>query len=164
MRSRRDVVVSEIDAQTTSMARIRDLFDKAAPLPPSPFAAAVGSFLQLDDSGYSAERRQQALTDPDFERAATVAESFSMRDENHSARLRILGMLLRALPEESAVRPEGEKLFDEWCGEAAAFGDADVIPIRNLVAVQAGAILAAVDFATTRRLLPCSPQATDIRG
>jgi hypothetical protein len=149
-RSRRDIVVNEIDAQAGSTAKIRNLFDQAAPLPPSPFSDAVRSFLELEESGYGEERRQQALTDPDYNRPATVAEAFSIRDDHHAARLRLLGMLLRGLPDGAPVSAECGRLFDEWCDEAAAFGEAEVIPIRNLVAVQAGAILAAVDFAASR--------------
>lgn len=150
-RSRRDVVVSEIDAEAASMATIRRLVDEASPLPLSPFADAVHSFLRLQESGYSEQRRQQAQTDPDFDRPATVAEAFTIRDDHYAGRLRMSGMLLRALPVDSPVRAETERLFDEWCAEAAAAGKAEVIPIRNLVAVQAGAILAAVEFAMSQQ-------------
>jgi hypothetical protein len=150
-RSRRDVVVSEIDAEAASMSTIRALLDRASPLPPSALADAVESFLTLEESGYSEQRRQQAETDPDFDRPATVAEAFSIRDDHYAARLRITGMLLRALQDDAPVKPETERLFNEWCAEAAAAGKADVIPIRNLVAVQAGAILAAVEFAASQQ-------------
>ena len=151
-RIRSEVVISEIDAEAASMMRIRSLFDQATPLPPSPFADAVRSFLELNESGYSAQRRHQALTDPDYDRPATVAETFSIKDDHHAARLRILGMLLRALPDDAPTRVECAQLFDEWCDQATELGKAAVIPIRNLVAIQAGAILAAVQTAASQRM------------
>lgn len=147
-RSRRDVVITELDAETTSMTTIRDLVEAAGPLPPSPLADAVLSFLQAFAAGYSEERRQQAMSDPAYEQTATVAEAFSSRDEHVSFRLRMLGMLLRALPADSARRADAEQLFEQWAADAAAGSKADVIPIRDLVAVQIGTILAAVESAT----------------
>jgi hypothetical protein len=88
------------------------------------------------------------MTDPAYEQTATVAEAFSSRDEHLSSRLRMLGMLLRALPTDSAQRTDAEKLFEQWAADAAAGSKADVIPIRDLVAVQIGTILAAVESAT----------------
>jgi hypothetical protein len=61
------------------------------------------------------------------------------------ARLRLAGMLLRAIPAGSPALAAAERVFDEWCAEAAADDKATVIPIRDLVAVQAGSVIAAVE-------------------
>jgi hypothetical protein len=145
-RSRREVVLTDLDREAASMARIRALHDAAAPLPPSLVADAVESFLRLD-AGSSDERRHEVESDPDYARTATVAEVFSSSDEHLSYRLRLLGMLGRALPEGSPVADEVEQLLQQWSAEAQAESRAEVIPIDNLVAVQSGAILAAVAHA-----------------
>jgi hypothetical protein len=143
-RSRRDVVLEGLDLQESSTARVHELLDAAAPLPASPYADALRSFLATDEGGWLEGQRQQALTDADFERPATVAEAFSVMDNVHMFRLRFGGMLLRAVPEESPVHADVEAAFTEWAAEAAADNKAEPIPIRDLVAVQGGSILAVV--------------------
>jgi hypothetical protein len=146
-RSRRDVVLSGLEAQGVAMTTLRELYDAASPLPESPFSRAVGSFLTLFESGYLEGPTQHALADPSYEEPATVADAFSARDQLHAARLRIGGMLLRALPEGSPVGDRAEETFAQWCAEDAAESKLEVIPIDDLVAVQIGAILAAVEHA-----------------
>lgn len=148
---RRDVVLAWLDEEKASMQKVRSLLEQAAPLPPSPFRDAVESFLHLDASGYGEERRHEAETDPDFERPATVAEVFTSRDQLHSQRLRMLGMLLRAVPDDSPVRPGIEQELLRWSAESACDSRSEVIPIESLVAVQAGAIFRAVEFAHPSR-------------
>jgi hypothetical protein len=65
-------------------------------------------------------------------------------DNVHMFRPRFGGMLLRAVPEESPVHADVEAAFTEWAAEAAADNKAEPIPIRDLVAVQGGSILAVV--------------------
>jgi hypothetical protein len=149
-RARRDVVLAELERQAESIGQIRKLYDAAAPLPSSLIADAVTSFLALE-SGYGDERRHEAETDPDYARTATVAEVFSLTDEPTSYRLRLLGMLGRALPTGSPVAPDVEQLLQQWSAEAQAESMAETIPIDDLVAVQAGAILAAVAHANAER-------------
>ncbi|MBV9292837.1 MAG: hypothetical protein JO222_10350 [Frankiales bacterium] len=139
--SLRDVTLRGLDLQEQSVARVHELLD-AGPLPPSPFADALRSFLAADEGGWLEGQRQQALADPDFERAATVAEVFSILDNVHMFRLRFGGMLLRAIPPDSPVHASAETRFTEWAAEAAADNKAEPIPIRDLVAIQGGAILA----------------------
>lgn len=145
--SRREAVLRELDAEHQSIQAIRRLYDRAAPLPASPLSAAVESFLNLQASGYGEERRLEAEQSPDFARIATVAEMFSTRDQHFSFRLRLLGMLLRALPDHSAVQVEADGLLQHWTVESAEESQAEVIPIESLVAVQVGSILRAVEFA-----------------
>jgi hypothetical protein len=85
-------------------------------------------------------------------RKATVAELTSMADTVHMFRLRYGGMLLRALDAEVAggnVRPviraarcELAALHSAWC-TASAGTSAITLPLRSLVAVQYGSVLAA---------------------
>jgi hypothetical protein len=85
-------------------------------------------------------------------RKATVAELTSMADTVHMFRLRYGGMLLRALDAEvasgnvrpviRAVRCELAALHAAWC-TAAAGTSAITLPLRSLVAVQYGSVLAA---------------------
>ena len=139
--SRRAVVLRNLDLQEQSVRRLRELLVAADP-EPSPCADAVGSFLDADESGWIEAERQQALTADDFDRPATVAETFGARDSVHMFRLRLGGMLLRAVAETSPVHAEVAATFDAWAAEAAADNKAEAIPIRDLVAVQVGAILA----------------------
>jgi len=145
--SYRDVVLRGLDLQAASVARLHALLDASAPLPPSPFADAVSSFLATDEGGWIDGQRMQAETSPEFDRRATVAESFSVVDNVHMFRLRLGGMLLRAVPPDSPSYGDIAATFDEWVAEAAADNKAEPIPIRDLVAVQAGATLATVRHA-----------------
>lgn len=146
-RTRREVTLHALDLQEESIARLHHLLDAASPVPDSPFAAALRSFLATDEGGWIEGQRQQAATAPEFDAPATVAEAFSVMDNVHMFRLRLGGMLLRAVPDESPVHAEIESTFEEWAGEAAADNKAEVIPIRDLVAVQGEAILATVRHA-----------------
>ena len=146
-RGRREVVLTELDRQAASIAKIQALYDAAAPLAPSPIADALESFLALEAGGDTEERRTQIETDPDYARTATVAEVFSTTDEHTSWRLRLLGMLRRALPAAAPVAEDVDELLEQWSAEAATESRAEAIPIDKLVAVQAGAILAVVAHA-----------------
>jgi hypothetical protein len=139
--SRRDVVLHHLDLQEESVRRLQDLLDAADPTP-SPCADAVRSFLATDEGGWIEGQRQQAMTADDHDRPVTVAEAFGARDNVHMFRLRLGGMLLRAVDPDSPTHAEVSATFDAWAAEAAADNKAEAIPIRDLVAVQAGAILA----------------------
>ncbi len=137
-----EVVLRGLDLQDDMAARLRALLVAARPAA-SPYLDAVAAFTSQDD--YTEVQRQGALADPDGGRPATVAEVFSVMDNVHMFRLRLGGMLLRALDPASPVLAEAEALFASWCGEAAADDRSVTIPIADLVAVQGGAILATVD-------------------
>jgi hypothetical protein len=145
-RSLAEVVLHGLDLQDDMAARLRALLDAARP-EPSPFHDAVVAFTAQDD--YNAVQRQGVLADPGSTRPATVAEVFSVMDNVHMFRLRLGGMLLRALDPSSPVLAEAEALFAGWCSEAAADNQAETIPIADLVAVQGGAILATVQHVVT---------------
>ncbi|MEV4377619.1 M14 family zinc carboxypeptidase [Streptosporangium sp. NPDC049644] len=116
----------------------------------SPFVRASRFFVPfIEGMATTAEHRARA---PESDRPATVAERQSCRDTAHSVRLRFGGMLLRALEGELAVgngtptiRARTRALSDtyaKWCAEAEAGTPDETIPIRHLVAIQYGGILA----------------------
>ncbi|RBQ18918.1 hypothetical protein DP939_17115 [Spongiactinospora rosea] len=116
----------------------------------SPFLRASRSFIpMLERMAVTEENRAGA---PENGRPATVAEVASCRDNLNSMRLRFGGMLLRALEGELAVgnrtpeiRARSRELaaaYAKWCEEAESVGSDRTIPIRHLVAIQYGAILA----------------------
>jgi hypothetical protein len=146
-RTLREVVLAGLDLQESMDAQLADLLARGA-TEPSPFKEALEGFLGMDD--YLEVQRQEAAQNPDGDRAATVAEVFSVMDNVHMFRLRMGGMLLRALPPGSPVRAEAEELFSGWSAEAAADSKSELIPIEDLVAVQAGAIVATVQESLRR--------------
>jgi hypothetical protein len=97
--------------------------------------------------------RHWAETDPATDRPATVAELFSSNQEVRFYRLLTLGMLVRMLEGEVAIGngtptirrhlTEALATFEQWAGELEADLNMRVVPIRKLVAVQLGAVLAA---------------------
>lgn len=143
--SRRDATLAALDRQEESNRTLREVLDAAAELPASPFRDAVEQFTALFEGAYIEGQRQEARTSAEFDRPATIADTFSLRDNLHMSRLRLGGMLLRALPAGSPALEHAERVFESWCAEAAADDKASVIPIRDLVAVQAGSVIAAVE-------------------
>lgn len=87
------------------------------------------------------------------DRAATVSEVEALSGLVRLHRLRWGGMLVRALraevdagtaaPELRRVAVEAQELFDGWLGEALEAGSSAPLPLRAVVGVQYGAILAA---------------------
>lgn len=114
----------------------------------SPFLRAGRAFITMLAS--MAHTDAVRAGDPSSDRPATVAEVSSCRDTLMSMRLRYGGILLRALEGELAVgnvapsirAAAGElaELHARWCAEGET--PARAIPIRDLVAIQYGAILA----------------------
>ncbi|TDE34897.1 hypothetical protein E1295_36590 [Nonomuraea mesophila] len=125
----------------------------------SPFVRASRSFVPMI-AGIATTDEQRA-GGAGNDRPATVAEVSSCRDTLHSMRLRFGGMLLRALEGElaignatPAVRTWTRELagtYDGWCAEAEAGAAHETIPIRHLVCLQYGAVLAGAGHAATRR-------------
>ncbi|MFZ0216929.1 MAG: M14 family zinc carboxypeptidase [Candidatus Dormiibacterota bacterium] len=123
-----------------------------------PLAIAVRefapSFRRIADA--DARRSQE----PSAQRPATVAERFSCLDNVRSFRLRYAGMLLRLLEGQvtigngtPAIRRHREELattYAGWCAEAEAATPATPLPIRDVVALQYGALLAAAAHVTSR--------------
>ncbi|MFC4059846.1 M14 family zinc carboxypeptidase [Planomonospora corallina] len=116
----------------------------------SPFIRASRFFLPLvAEAAALAEQRAQ---EAEARRPATTAERQSCRETVHSSRLRFGGMLLRALEGElaigngtPAIRAHTGALretYAAWCAEAEAGTPDETIPIRDLVAIQYGSVLA----------------------
>lgn len=120
----------------------------------SAFETAVAWFMKHQHESRAAERHW-AETDPATDRPATVAELFSSNQEVRFYRLLTLGMLLRMLDGEVAVGngtpairdhlKEATGTFERWAAELESDLTMRVVPIRKLVAVQLGAVLAAAE-------------------
>jgi hypothetical protein len=120
----------------------------------SSFETALEFFIKAARESRQAERKW-AETDPSTDRPATVAERFSSNEEIRFYRLLTLGMLLRLLEGEVAIGNgtpairqhlgEARATFDRWATELEADTEARPVPIRKLVAVQLGAVLATAD-------------------
>lgn len=116
----------------------------------SPFLRASRAFVPV--VGELAATDARRAEEPGNDRPATVAEVSSCADQLHSVRLRFGGILRRALDAElaagnltPAIRAQAAALADThtaWCAEAEAGAAQELIPIRHLVAIQYGAVLA----------------------
>ncbi|MGI5125782.1 M14 family zinc carboxypeptidase [Pseudonocardia sp. CA-107938] len=125
----------------------------------TPFLRASRYYAPVIGEQASATARRAAKASA-AARKATVAELASMADTVHMFRLRYGGMLLRALDAEVAggnvrppvrtVRRELAALHSAWCA-AAAGTSAVTLPLRSLVAVQYGSVLAAAAHLHTKR-------------
>lgn len=97
--------------------------------------------------------------EPDANREATVAEIRSAQDLVHTYRLRYTGMLLRALEAEIGIGNGTprirarhrmlEEVYARWTAAFEADTAAEPIPLRDLVAIQYGTILAGARHAKT---------------
>jgi hypothetical protein len=132
---------------------------------PSPHLRAMECFLPFLRTSAEADRVRAGAEDN--RRPAVVAERFLVTAMTHSTRVRFAGMLLSALSAEIARGNDAEELrvehsrlaevFDRWAAEADADVPPTPIPIRKLVGVQCGAILAAVadlEPGSSRRTTP----------
>src|SRR5690606_8427493 len=100
-------------------------------------------------------QRNWATSDPATDRPATVAELFSSNEETRFYRLLTLGMLIRMLEGEAAIGngtpairkhlKEARDTFETWASDLENDLTMRVVPIRKLVAVQLGAVLATAE-------------------
>ncbi|MGW6457076.1 M14 family zinc carboxypeptidase [Streptomyces sp. NPDC055078] len=138
-------------------AYLSDILDRASPHLniPTPFLRAVRDFVpSLTEVAAQESARAGDLP----ERAATVAERFDCEASVHSFRIRIGGMLLRALNAELAAgtaTPEVRRCHEEllatyeiWEREADPV-TGEPIAISTLAGIQYGVLLAAADHART---------------
>lgn len=151
--SRREAILKGLDRAKEDYGLVRRILDRVQPdlKTGSLFEDAVSSFCKMQAESQDAERTW-AETDPSTDRVATVAELFSSDQEGRFYRLLVLGMLVRMLEGEAAVGNgtpkirEGLKEALEAFDASASSLEADLqvraIPIRKLVAVQLGSILA----------------------
>jgi hypothetical protein len=125
----------------------------------SPFQRSVDWWAGLGKSREA--ERNWAKESPETERPATVAELFSSIEQTQFYRLLGLGMLLRMLEGEIAIGNgtpairkqlvESTRVFEEWADRLENSLEMRVVPIRKLVSVQLGAVLAAADYLVGQR-------------
>jgi hypothetical protein len=124
----------------------------------SPYLRAMRQFAPHFRTSGEQEARRAAL--PDNDRPATVAEVYTGADLVHGFRMRYGGMTLRLLEAEIAagngtprIRGQYRQLlatYQRWAEQALAVTPPATMPIRSLVGVQYGAILASADYARDR--------------
>ena len=153
---RRDAILAGLDLSNEGSAVVGEHFNavKGELRTNSSFQTAVGWFLEALASSKEAERHW-AETDPSTDRPATVAELFSSDQETRFYRLLTLGMLVRMLEGEVAIGngtptirthlKQARETFNAWAAELENDLEMRVVPIRKLVSVQLGAVLAAAE-------------------
>ncbi|MFC5831501.1 M14 family zinc carboxypeptidase [Nonomuraea insulae] len=148
----RDVVQAHAADLRTTSELLEGVLAAVSPdlVTSSPFLRASKCFIPMVAGMADTHAHRAGAAEND--RPATVAEVASCADTVHSVRLRFGGMLLRALEGElavgngtSAIRAGTRELartYEAWCAEAEATASGETIPIRHLVSLQYGAILA----------------------
>ena len=110
-------MLAGLDLEEEMVSRLQELHERASPREPSPFQEAINSFVVEHGTSYIDVQRHQANNNPEGDRPATVVEVFSIMDNADMVRLRMGGMFLRALAEDSSVKLEAEATFADWCAE-----------------------------------------------
>ena len=126
----------------------------------SPFEVSARWWVNTIGRSREAERNW-AMTNPETERPATVAELFSNNESVQFYRLLGLGTLVRALEGQIGIgngTPEirehlttARETFEAWSDKLENALDYRVVPIRKLVAVQLGAALATAEYLAGQR-------------
>jgi len=155
--NRRQAILEGLDRVDTGVAEMASIFStvKDELRTNSTFETAVGWYIKSLEGSRKAERTW-AETDPDTDRPATVAELFSSNQEARFYSVLLpMGMLVRMLEGEISTGNGTPKIREQYKRTLAAFDtfatdlendlQVRVAPIRNLVAVQLGAVLAAAD-------------------
>lgn len=154
--NRRAANLARLDASLESRAVMTRYLDAVTPelRAHTPFETTVRWWLGLHND--QAAERHWIETNPDMDRPATVAESFSNRVMPQFYRLCWQGLLVRMLEAEVAIGhgtpgirrtlAEATETFERWGAQLEADLEFRTVPIRSLVSVQLGAILAAVEY------------------
>lgn len=154
---RRDAILHGLDLREEALATLRRHFTAVAGdlRGHSPFATSIRDNVEAGGMMLEAERRW-ARESAETKRPATVAEVFSSHEHTQFYSLLQLGMLVRLLEGEigigngtPAIRQhltEAVGAFDAWTGRLESTLTYRVIPIRKLVAVQLGAVLATAEY------------------
>jgi hypothetical protein len=124
----------------------------------SPYLRASRSF--VDGLAEHAALSRWRAGQEEYRRPATVAEQWSCQGVVHMYRTRFPGILLRALaaqidaglasPSVRSAHRELARHFERWCEEAEADTPAVTLPIKKLVGVQLGGIVAAIRYLQSR--------------
>jgi hypothetical protein len=150
-----DLLRRQAEAHERTVAILREALEVAPELTfETPFLrASRGLIGDLEEmAGVVALRAGQAAS----ARPATVAERWSSDGLVILHRIRLGGILLRALaaqvgaglasPRVREAQARLEKTFSVWCAEAEEATPGAMLPIRSLVAAQLGAILACAAY------------------
>jgi hypothetical protein len=158
-KNRREAILAGMDLSDEGYALIEAHLDavKGDLRTKSRFQDAVTSFIGMHKEGKDAQRNW-AQNDPETDRPATVAELFTNNEEIRFFRLLSLGMLIRMLEGEAAIGNgtpairthlgEAKATFEQWSSELERDLTMRVVPIRKLVAVQLGSVLALAEHLT----------------
>lgn len=148
-----DVLESMAAAVRDMHARLNGILQRAEPhlTLDTPFRRAAHAF--IPGAGDAADSTAARAAAPESNRPATVAERFGCEEYARSFKLRFGAILVRALegevesgiapPEVRRLAREAAALVAEWQAEPSRGASATTIPVRSLVGVQYGAILAA---------------------
>ena len=157
--NRRAAILASLDDQTASREAMRAHWTNVVKdlSVDSPFRRTVDWWVNDLDSDTDAERTW-ATTNPDTDRPATQAELFSSQVMPQFYRLCWQGLIVRMLEGEvgigngtPAIRRElaaARDTFERWGAQLESELDFRTVPIRKLVGVQFGAVLAAADYLT----------------
>ncbi len=158
---RRDAILEGLGIQEEGGSVLSKYFNTVAKQlkGQSPFQHSVEWWAGLSKSREA--ERNWAMTSEETNRPATVAEHFSNVVQTQFYRLLGLGMLLRMLEGEIAIGngtpairtslTEATATFEAWADKLEAALNYRVVPIRKLVAVQLGAILATGQYLSDQR-------------
>lgn len=155
--NRREAILAGLDIGDETTATLKALYDavKDDLKGDSPYEAAVKWWVEALGPGRSAERNW-AKDNPETDRPATVAELFSSKEEVQFYRLLWMGMVVRMLEGEIAIGNgtpairaglnDAQSTFNAWADRLeSTLDNVRVVPIRKLVSVQLGAVLAAAE-------------------
>ena len=154
---RRDAILESLDLQDASRATMKARYDAVARSlrGQSPFQRTVHWWVNELGANSDAERNW-ARENPDTDRPATEAELFSNQVMPQFYRLCWQGLMARMLEGEvgigngaPVIRTElakARETFDRWAAQLESELDFRTVPIRKLVAVQLGSVLAAAEY------------------
>lgn len=160
--NRREAILASLDDQDASRAQMKAHWDAVVKdlSTDSPFRRTVDWWVNELGSGGDAERNW-ARENPDTDRPATVAELFSSQIMPRFFRLCWQGLIVRMLEGEvgigngtPAIRREllaARDTFERWGAQLESELDFRTVPIRKLVGVQFGAVLAAAEYLARQR-------------
>lgn len=152
--NRRDAILASLDYSDAVWNGVMTQYEAAKPYlrTNSTFERAIAGFIK-QMAPHRQAQRTWAETDPSTDRPATVAELFSSDQETRFYTNLIQGMVVRMLAGEVATGNSAPVVRQQLTAAQAAFDDAATalearldyraVPIRKLVAVQLGAVLAA---------------------
>lgn len=160
--NRRQAILESLDLQNASRKAMQQHWNAVASdlKGNSPFQRTVNWWVNELGAGNEAERTW-AENNPDTDRPATVAEVFDNRIMPQFFRLCWQGLIVRMLEGEvgigngtPAIRAEllaARETFERWGDQLESELEFRTVPIRKLVGVQLGSVLAAAEHLVQQR-------------